>query len=397
MVLARPLSYTVLTSLFVCIVAAILAFFIFFGTTRKAHSRGILLPTTGVIRIMPGQAGVIIETRVQEGKNVRRGDILFVLSGERSNANANAAQETVSNLLRSRRDSYDSELRQADLQSRQRLTAAHQRANDLSTDIASTANQIVLQERRVILAELAYGRYMELHKTNYISSAQLQDKQAEFLDQKQRLAELQRVKAAAQRDLATTEADVRDLQIQARRDVEGLQRNISAIEQDLTENEARREIFLRATQDGTVTAITTEVGQTVSANSVLASVLPAGAELEAEIYAPSRSAGFIKPGMTVLLRYQAYPYQKFGQHPAEVREIAKMSLRPEELGLATASYPSNEPLYRIRLKLGKQYVKAYGETMPLKSGMLVEASILLERRRLYEWILEPLYSISGRI
>jgi membrane fusion protein len=35
--------------------------------------------------------------------------------------------------------------------------------------------------------------------------------------------------------------------------------------------------------------------------------------------------------------------------------------------------------------------------MPLKSGMLVDASVLLERRRLYEWVLEPLFSISGRL
>ncbi|MCL6482665.1 MAG: HlyD family efflux transporter periplasmic adaptor subunit, partial [Janthinobacterium lividum] len=200
------------------------------------------------------------------------------------------------------------------------------------------------------------------------------------------------------RDLATTEADVRDLQVQAQRDTEGLQRNVSAIEQDLTENEARREILVRAAQDGMVTAITTELGQTVAANSVLASVLPQGAQLEAEIYAPSRSVGFIMPGMTVLLRYQAYPYQKFGQYPALVREVASTSLRPEELSMPSAvSGTSGEPLYRIRLTLQRQSVQAYGETLPLKSGMLVDASVLLERRRLYEWVLEPLFGISGRL
>ena len=29
--------------------------------------------------------------------------------------------------------------------------------------------------------------------------------------------------------------------------------------------------------------------------------------------------------------------------------------------------------------------------------MLVNASVLLEQRRLYEWVLEPLFSISGRL
>jgi membrane fusion protein len=141
------------------------------------------------------------------------------------------------------------------------------------------------------------------------------------------------------------------------------------------------------------------MGQTVSSGQAIATVLPSKASLEAEIYAPSRSIGFVKPGMEVLLRYQAYPYQKFGQHSAVVTEVANTSLRPEEMTLPGATLPSgstSEPLYRIRLKLDKQTIKAYGQDMPLKSGMMVDASVVLERRHLYEWILEPLFSISGR-
>ncbi len=397
-ILARSVSHVFLTALFLGIAIAIIAFFLLFSTTRKAQSQGVLLPTTGVIRIMSGQNGMITEARVREGQAVRAGDVLFVLSGERSSANAGAAQQTVSNLLKIRRDSYDTELKQSSLQSSQRMAAAQRRASDVQGEITRMDNQIVLQQRRIALAEQSYQRYSDLNATNYISAAQLQDKQAELLDQQQRLAELQRIKSTSQRDLASAEADKRDLQVQAQRETEGLQRNVSALEQDLTENEARREILVRAVQDGMVTAITTEVGQTVAANSVLASVLPDGAELEAEIYAPSRSAGFIKPGMTVLLRYQAYPYQKFGQYAAQVREVASTSLRPEELALpGAASATASEPVYRIRLKLDKQTVQAYGATLPLKSGMLVDASVMLEQRRLYEWVLEPLFSISGRL
>ncbi|NHQ93887.1 HlyD family efflux transporter periplasmic adaptor subunit [Janthinobacterium lividum] len=392
-ILTRPVSY-----LFLAITISIIAFFIFFSTTRKAQSQGMLLPTSGVIRIIAAQAGVIAAVRVKEGQAVHAGDVLFVLSGERSSANAGSPQEVVSTLLRSRRDSYDAELKQSSLQSSQRMAAGQRRASDLAAEIARTEDQIAMQQRRITLAEQSYKRYSELNATNYISSAQLQDKQAELLDQQQRLAELQRAKSASQRDLSTTEADVRDLQVQAQRGTEGLQRNVSAIEQDLTENEVRREILVRAAQDGMVTAITTELGQTVAANSMLASVLPQGAQLEAEIYAPSRSVGFIKPGMTVLLRYQAYPYQKFGQYPALVREVASTSLRPEELSVpGTVSGTNGEPLYRIRLSLQRQSVQAYGETLPLKSGMLVDASVLLEQRRLYAWVLEPLFSISGRL
>jgi membrane fusion protein len=115
---------------------------------------------------------------------------------------------------------------------------------------------------------------------------------------------------------------------------------------------------------------------------------------------PSRAVGFIKPGMTALLRYQAFPYQKFGQHAARVREVATTSVRPEELPTSAAAMPGasqSEPVYRVRLELDQQTVRAYGAAMPLRSGMLVDASVMLERRKLYEWVLEPVFSISGRL
>lgn len=398
--LRQSLSHAVLTGVFVCIAVAIVAFFLLFGTTRKAQSQGVLLPTTGVIRVVPSQTGVIRERHVQEGQVVRAGEVMFVLSSERSSADTSTAQKTVSTLLRRRRDSFDTELKQSGVQSRQRITAAQRRVQDLVSEIARIEGQVSMQQHRIALAEQALQRFERLQETHYISTAQLQDKQAELLDQRQRLADFQRIKSSSERELATAQADVRDLLVQAGRDTEGLHRSVAALEQEWTESEMRREVLVRAPQDGMVAAITTEVGQTVSVNNALASILPAGAELEAEIYAPSRSVGFIKVGMPVLLRYQAYPYQKFGQHPAIVREVANTSLRADELALPRESLPgglTGEPLYRIRLKLERQTVQAYGKPMPLKSGMLVDASIYLEHRRLYEWVLEPLLTISGRM
>jgi membrane fusion protein len=395
-VLARNVPHTVLTALFAAITVALIAFFIFFGTIRKAQCSGLLIPTSGVLKVVPPQGGVVVERRVREGQEVKAGEVLFVLSGERSTAAAEATQQTISRLLRERRTSYDAELKQSSTQAAQRLAAAERRLRDLGAAQVHLDKEIELQTRRVHLAEEAQQRYAELRATHYISPAQSAEREAELLDQLQRLAELQRLRAAGQLDLATAAADRDDLTVQFKRDAAALERNAAQVDQDLAENEARREILVRAPHGGTVTAITAEPGQTVGAGTPLASVLPAGAALEAEIYAPSRAAGFIRPGIAVLLRYQAYPYQKFGQHAATVREVAKTALRPDELNLPGAAAGS-EPLYRIRLRLDRQFVQAYGKAMPLKSGMLVDASVMLERRRLYEWILEPLLSVSGRL
>lgn len=47
--------------------------------------------------------------------------------------------------------------------------------------------------------------------------------------------------------------------------------------------------------------------------------------------------------------------------------------------------------------LDRQTVRALGQDEALKPGMLLEADILGERRALWEWALEPLYALHGRM
>ncbi|MGF6331990.1 multidrug efflux pump subunit AcrA (membrane-fusion protein) [Pseudomonas sp. BS3782 TE3695] len=131
------------------------------------------------------------------------------------------------------------------------------------------------------------------------------------------------------------------------------------------------------------------------------SIVPANSRLQAELYAPSKAIGFVRTGDPVMVRYQAYPYQKFGQHRGNVLSISKATMSAAELASMTGSVPglglSGEQIYRIRVDVEAQSVLAYGKPRPLQTGMLVEADILHETRRLYEWVLEPLYSLTGKL
>ncbi len=397
--LARPVSFSFLTLLFAGIAIGIVAFFALFGYTRKAQVVGVVAPSTGVARIVSGQAGTIVERRVQEGQSVPAGAVLFVLSSERASDTRGEAESAISALMETRRTNLVTERAQASAQGRQRAEATARRARDLTAEVSRVDGQIALQKNRVLLAEEALKRFQHLAEVSFISKAQLQDKTGELIDQQQRLQDLERAKAATERDLASARAELQDQQTQAKRDELAIQRSIASIDQDLTENEARRRIVIRAPQAGQMAAVTAEPGQSVAANQVLASLVPEGATLEAELYTPSRAVGFLQPGMPVLIRYQAFPYQKFGQHGGTIREVSRTALRPEEIA-ATAPLPQNgsgEALYRVRVALDRPTVLAYGVAQPLRPGMTLDASVVLEERKLYEWALEPLFSITGKL
>lgn len=69
------------------------------------------------------------------------------------------------------------------------------------------------------------------------------------------------------------------------------------------------------------------------------------------MYVPSRSIGFIKVGDEILLRYQAFAYQKFGHAKAKVISIAKIPMAGQEIPAIGTVSPNeqlgNEPLYSI--------------------------------------------------
>jgi membrane fusion protein len=169
----------------------------------------------------------------------------------------------------------------------------------------------------------------------------------------------------------------------------------AALAQEALERDLQYRSIVAAPSDGFVGAVVVEPGQTVLPGTALATLLPADTTLEAHLYSPSRSIGFVKPGQDVLLRYLAYPHQKFGSHHARVSAISANAMNAADLGFAPLD-GSREPLYRIKAQLDAQAIEAYGRREPLQPGMQVEADVLLDRRRLIEWVFEPLLSLAGR-
>lgn len=399
-ILTQPVSHNVLTAVFTCIGAALVLFFCLFSYTKKASVSGVLLPAGGLTRVVDTQPGVVVERMVAEGQKVHKGDVLFVIKNDRASLTQGDAAQAVSALLGERLDSLHHEQGQLQVQLRERGQASEQKVAHLKASLPIFAEQMVLQKQKLSIAEDDYNRFHDLEANHFVSSLDVRQKKANLLEQRMHLSDLQRAQADARQELAVAQSTLEDQKIQAARDQEEGQRNIAVVQQELTENEAKREIRVLAPQEGIASAVTVSSGQAVTGGQTLAVILPDSAELEANLYVPSSAAGFLKPGMPVQIRYAAYSYQKFGLAHGVVREVASTAIRPEEINPLAGDVQvgaERAPVYRVRVKLERQFVMAYGSKVPLRAGSAVDASILLERRRLVEWVLEPLYSISGHL
>jgi membrane fusion protein len=208
-----------------------------------------------------------------------------------------------------------------------------------------------------------------------------------LLDQKAQLSGLQLDRASLTQELSTLDSDLVVKPLQQRNELSALQRDLSSLDQQLAESETRGENAIIAPSGGVLT---------VTPSQPLAVIQPEGAALQVHLFAPSRAVGFVKPDDRVNLRYQAFPYQKFGQQDGRVRSIARTALSATELAsLNLPQQDQSEPLYRIVVEPRRQAIDVYGRPTPLQAGMSVDAYVLQETRAIYEWMLEPLLSVHS--
>jgi membrane fusion protein len=399
--LVRPVPLAVLTALVVITAFAVGGFLVEGRYTRKAHIAGVLVPDRGVLRLLPPQSGTVIESHVVEGRAVRRGDVLFVLSADRTTLSGDTQAAVQASLAARGRSLQDASRQKTQLQQAQR-SALDRQIDDMHRELAQMDAEAQLQQQRLTLVQQALAQLESLKSDNFVSAAQVRAKTEEVLGVQAQLQALSRQRAAHLREIGTLESQRRELPLRTQAAIGEIERDLASLAQESAETEAKQRIVIRAPQDGIVTAVLAEPGHSVSPAAALASLLPADAKLQAQLFAPSSAVGFVRAHQAVQLRYQAFPYQKFGHHAGQVLQVSRTPLQAAELaGLPLPEWlkstPGAEPLYRITVTLDQQAVQAYGQAQPLAAGMQLEADVLLDRRRLIEWIFEPLLSVTGRV
>jgi len=328
--LIRPVSFSVLTGLCVFVALALGAYLVIGEYTRKARLTGYLVPDLGIIRLVSPQPAVVVESHVAEGKSVRQGDVLFVLAVGQATVTGDT-QAAVQDSLALRERSLHDALNQREQLTQAQLGAVDRQIDELQRDLDAMKAEVDLQTQRLVLAEQAQHQYESLRNENFVSAAQVRSKMEEVLNVRAQLQGLQRQRAARLRDIAALQSQRRELPMHAQAAHGEIDRELAALAQQSAESQARQRLVVRAPQDGLVSGVVAQVGQAVVPAVALASLLPAGAKLQARLYATSSAVGFLRARQPVQLRYQAFPYQKFGHQSGVVSQVSLSPLQPSEL------------------------------------------------------------------
>ena len=393
-VLAQPLSFALLTFVAVALAIVMAAYFIVGDYTRKARVQGTLAPAEGIVRVVARQPGRIQDLGISEGRHVGRDALLLRVVDERTSG-ATRLGEAIAGQLHERRRALHEQRVLARLAMDGEQAALMQRKSGLSRELDMLDQELAAQESRMRLAARALDRIRTLGDQGFVSPLAVDRESDAALDQRARADALRRARLALARDLAAVDLEMTAARMRGQSQLAAVELQLAQLEQERIEQESQHRVDIIAPTAGVVATVLVEPGQAVSTGTTLATIIPANAPLQAHLFAPSRSIGFVKPGQDVMLRYPAYPHQKFGAQRGRIVAVSRSAVPATDLGFVPVD-GTREPLYRIKVELPSQAIDAYGKPEPLKAGLQVEADILLDRRRLIEWIFEPLLSLSGR-
>jgi membrane fusion protein len=391
--IARPVPGWVFTLLAAGIAFLLISVTVWGQYTRRERAEGYLALDTGAARVLIPDSGRITDLLIKEGDEVKAGDEMARISLDRATGAGASTSEAVALEMRNRRVILEKEQAQWRELGTQQVGQLRRRVRDLESELEQIDREMKLQEVRIKSAREQADRFRALAGQSFVSEAMIKQKVDEQTDQEIKLEALRRQRTQLQRDLGAARMEEPSIELRSRAQVEGVARQISELQEGMAQNESKRETVIRAPMAGVVTNIAVNQGASIAADSTLATVLPKGSGMHVELLVPTRAIGFVKAGQEVALRYEAFPYERFGQYRGVITDIGRnVWTQGERVGPLSAK----EPVYRVDVKIDRQNVTAVGQDFALRPGMLVNGDLLLEKRTIIEWIFEPLLKLKGR-
>ena len=347
--------------------------------------RFTLVPITGTDPVRTAREGIVVDVRAHEGDSVPRGAPLFVIRSSSVN-DRTADRRTMESQRRSNTE---------------RLLLLEQQYR--GSRRADSAEARRLQVRATYLERLIKSKTLRLAVMQEIADSSVAGAQRGALG----TVEVQRLELDARslgeevetatNDLAETRADL------ARLDEAVVTRQLEYRQARATIEEALERDAIRASSlgrdpvsssdsgfvlvapcAGTLLRLRVNApGAVVREGDTLAEVACQGAPLQGELMLPQAGVPLVQRGQGVKLRFDAFPYQRYGVRFGTVRWLGPAGLSAQDSGAFRAIVDLSESSIRVR-----------GRMRPLLPGMGGQADIVVGRRSLVSYAFEPLRALK---
>jgi hemolysin D len=392
-----PWRLAVAGTLFFCVFGA----WAWFGQIQEVSTApGKLIPKGEIYKVQPTAQAEVARVLVREGEKVKAGQMLAELDHRLATTEIEGLKESIqADRLQLQQTKGLISQTQLEIQTRQAISAAqtqsqvaaigevqadantyHQLLTDLQAEMTAYQGRLDRLQPLVDEGAIAQDHLFDVEQT-------LRQRQQSVTQNQGDLQKTVASSAQLQAKLAQTKAEGQQGQLEAQQKLQQLniqfsqlQSKIAATENSLKAAKTKLEYtFVYAPVSGVVTDLKVHnIGEVTRPGETFAEIMPNGASLVLSAFLPNREAGFVKEGMPVKMKFNAFPYQRYGTVSGKVLFIAPDATIDEQLGSG----------YRIEVALNQSNIG--GQKTSLKAGQTATAEVITRQRRIVDILFEPL-------
>jgi HlyD family secretion protein len=395
--------------------AALLSFIVWASLSNMdlivtAHGR-LVTPLPNIV-VQPLETSIIQSIDVRQGQIVKKGERLATLDPTFTEADE-AQLQTRLHSLDNQQERLDASLSgrkpevsinaDADSQLQTHLSTERQasfaaQVNKLNETAArlratletSKSDEQALASRVKVLKEMELMQ-QDLVAKKLAARSRLLDAQDRLLEAERSMEMARNKQLETKREIAALEAEKMSYETGWRQKIleESLSvsRERDSVNEQLQKADKRSKLVVLTSP---VDAVVLEIaklsqGSVAQAAEKIFTLVPLGAELEAEVQVDAMDVGYIKLGDSTHIKLDAYPFQKHGTLDAKLRTISEDAFRHDvESGAVKDAY------YLSRISLSNKRLKKMPDNAKLLPGMTLTAEILVGKRSIMSYILWPL-------
>lgn len=401
----------VLAAAFVCFIL----WAIFSSVDLIVVARGRLVTPLPNIVVQPLETSIIQSIDVRNGQTVKKGERLATLDPTFTEADEAQLQTRLHSL-----DNQIQILESALMGDRPAMTAGADADSQLQVNLSSerkasyTAQVHRLEETvgrlhatletnrrdeqalasRVRILKEMESMQQDLVAKKLAARGRLLDTQDRLLEAERSMEMARNRQIEIKRELAALKAEKVSFETGWRQkmmeELLTVSRERDAVKEQLQKADKRHKlVVLSSPTDAVVLEIAKlSQGSVIQAAEKLFTLVPLGAELEAEVQIDSLDIGYIKVGDMAHIKLDAYPFQQHGTLDAKLRIISEDAFRRE-----AAAGSGMDAFYVSRISLLNARLKKTPENAKLLPGMTLTAEIMVGKRSVMSYILWPLTKV----
>jgi len=394
---------------------------------------GVLKPESEMRRVYPPTSGYLVEMYAVEGSSVQRGDVLARIRSEdavRAAAEAEQARlrleqlETEERLFPRQKALMRKEIenlwRQIGQTRREYDHLERERYRNLPAAQKNQLRKLRLQvadadlARRAAGAELdKYQRLFALAGHGGISEREVDEKQRVYEKSLSRYRELEldlehlefdftKETNLANRKLDQAQTALLQFQFERDRKILEMENQEKRLQMQLRAARAAWEavsnitlddfdadslLVVKAPVSGVVTYVSaTQPGETAEGDAPLVVMAPTKVDKTLAIRIPEADRGMLRAGQAVRVKFNAFPFQRYGAIDGVLEYISPGALQDEDGGL----------YYEGRVGLERDRYRRDGEDLLVRYGMTATAEIAVEKRRIIDLVIDPFRKLKQR-